>query len=372
MSFIDRGPQKKKWKGKSKSESESVNLKEAIAAANEAARGTEKEFKILEWVLNGVDDSGNITLFLYMSCPDDWQGRPTEVQANVMRHIFGIPFWEQFIPAIKTHASPAKNAYMRLAMALQEKEDVKIVKIVEAKLTNNLQCNASAKIIVDAGGKYNMIRDFWNPKLWPFEINKLRGTPPSELQLKYIGNLVFLVEKTEDQSGHRLIKIWGLINKTESPDLQYAACLLIECKTGTEDKTQWTLTSFFYDRPAWYFELAKKRKEASRTLAGIGMEAVKTALNDGDSIHVGSDEWQSRMGGQQTDMTSETLKKTAKDILHYEYVEKRYKQLYPDRSVPRAVYLNQTIEGGFYAPWLPPGITKKEDIGTTNANFINN
>lgn len=199
---------------------------------------TEEEIKILKWCLDSVDDSGNITLFLYMSCPDDWQGRSTEVQANVMRHIFGTLFWKQFIPAIETRASPIKNAYMRLGMALQEKKDVKIVAINEDKLTNNSQCNASAIIIVDAGGNYNMIRDFWHPAQWPLEINKLMGTPPSELQLEYIGNLVFLVEKTEDQSGNRLIKIWGLINRTESPDLQYAACLLIECKTGAEDQTQ--------------------------------------------------------------------------------------------------------------------------------------
>ena len=327
---------------------------------------TEEEIKILKCFLDGVDDD-NIKLVLYMSCPDDWQGRSTEVQANVMRHIFGTLFWKEFIQsAIETRASPLKNARMGLGMALQEKK-AKIVAIVEEKPTKDMQCNASAKIIVDAGN-YKMIGD-WHPAQWPLETNKLMRTPPSELQLEYIGNLVFLVEKTEDQSGHRLIKIWGLI---ESPDLQYAACLLIECKTGLENQTQWTLTNFFYNSPAWYFELAKKRKNASRTLAGIGMEAVKTALNDGDSILVGSDEWQSRVGGQKTDITSETLKKTAKDILHYEYVEKRYKQLYPDKRVPRAVYLFQTAKDGFYAPWLSPGITgitEKKDIKTTNANF---
>jgi len=368
-SYIDIAIQEGR-EDKKRKMSESDGFKGAIAAANKAAmtydRGTEEEFKMLKWVFDGVDDiDNNIKFILYMSCPDNWQERLTEVQANVMRHIFGTPFWEQFIQsAIETRASPLKNVRMGLGMALQEKK-AKIVAIVEENPTKDLQCNASAKIIVDAGN-YNMIK-YWNEKQWPLETNKLMmRTPPSELQLEYIGNLVFLVEKTKDQSGHRLIKIWGLI---ESPDLQYAACLLIECKTGLENQTQWTLTNFFYSSPGWYFELAKKRKNA-RTLAGIGMEVVKTALNDGDSIHVGSDEWQSRMGGHKTDVTSETLKKTAKDILHYEYVEKRYKQLYPNKSVPRADYLNQTMKDGFYAPWLH-GITKKEDFRITNANFNN-
>lgn len=95
---------------------------------------------------------------------------------------------------------------------------------------------------------------------------------------------------------------------------------------------------------------------------------MKVTLRDGESIHVGDDAWHSRMGKYLTDVTSETLKKTAKDILHYEYVEKRYKQLYPDKRVPRAVYLFQTMKDGFYAPWLH-GITKKEDFRTTNAGF---
>ena len=332
-----------------------------------------EDVRITSWFTNVLyhtdsDSSENAVteLRLEMSFPVDWMRQsPTIVQRTVMRYIFGAAFWKNFVNmALQTPDGPLRNMRLRLAMALKTK-DAEIVTIIRQNSTKD-ECNVKVIIHSDAS-YYKTIERFFPQKTLQEKADELLETPSSELQTIQIDKLVFLVERTETETGN-YIKIWGLINKKEDPELQYAACLLIECETEAQDKTQWTLTSFFYNRPAWYFDLAKKRKRASRTLAGIAMQVVKVTLRDGESIHVGDDAWHSRMGKYLTDVTSETLKNTAKDILHYEYVEKRYKQLYPNKRVPRAVYLNQTAKDGFYAPWLH-GNTKKEDFRITNADF---
>jgi len=123
-------------------------------------------------------------------------------------------------------------------------------------------------------------------------------------------------------------------------------------------------------------------KAHGRTLPGIVMEVIKSAMAEGDYVRITADAWLGSRG--KTLLKSWNLRAAAKSMLgegdvedapwwleEYDsddakaYLEKRYRRLFPTESIPRDEFLRNTFTRGWYGAWLPMPYTEKKDFITT-------